>query len=435
LLLDNNTWERVAEIVGESDFYRHEHRVIFNAITALATSNTPFDLVILADTLTRKGRLDAVGGKTYLITLIRDTPSTANIQVYAGIVRKYSMLRQMITTGAALIDNAYCPKGRDVSELIDDAERNIFAIAEREARVRGGFQPISLVLKDAIARIDALSQAESRITGLPTGFTKLDALTSGLQPADLIIIAGRPSMGKTALAMNIAEYVVMTAKRSVAIFSMEMPSQSLGMRMLSSLGRIDQQKVRTGQLDNTEWACVTTAMAKLSTAELFIDDTPALSPLELRTRARRLKREWNDLGLIVIDYLQLMQASNHENRNNEVAEISRALKALAKELNIPIIAISQLNRSLEQRQNKRPVMSDLRESGALEQDADLILFVYRDEVYNPESKDAGTAEIIIAKQRNGPIGTVRLTFLGKFTKFENFIGDDSPQDVVPPQPD
>ncbi len=256
-----------------------------------------------------------------------------------------------------------------------------------------------------------------------------------LQPADFIIVAGRPSMGKTALAMNIAEYVAMTAKRSVAIFSMEMPGKPLTKRMLSSLGHIDQQKVRTGQLNDAEWSLVTGAMARLSTAELFIDDTPALSPLELRTRARRLKREWNDLGLIVIDYLQLMEASTHENRNNEVAEISRALKALAKELHVPVIAISQLNRSLEQRQNKRPVMSDLRESGALEQDADLILFVYRDEVYNPESKDVGTAEIIIAKQRNGPIGTVRLTFLGKFTKFENFIGDDTqPQDVVPPLP-
>ena len=257
-------------------------------------------------------------------------------------------------------------------------------------------------------------------------------MTSGLQPADFIIVAGRPSMGKTALAMNIAEYVAMTVKRSVAIFSMEMPGKSLTKRMLSSLGRIDQQKVRTGQLNDAEWSLVTEAMARLSTAELFIDDTPALSPLELRTRARRLKREWNDLGLIVIDYLQLMEASTHENRNNEVAEISRALKALAKELHVPVIAISQLNRSLEQRQNKRPVMSDLRESGALEQDADLILFVYRDEVYNPESKDVGTAEIIIAKQRNGSIGTVRLTFLGKYTKFENFIPNEvKPPDVVP----
>ncbi|MBV5311298.1 replicative DNA helicase, partial [Chromatium okenii] len=301
LLLDNNAWERVAEIVGESDFYRHEHRVIFNAITALA------------DTLTRKGRLEAVGGKAYLITLIRDTPSTANIHVYAGIVRKHSMLRQMITTGTAIIDNAYSPKGRDVSELLDDAEHNIFAIAEREARVGGGFQPIRVLLQEAVDEIDALFQSDNHITGLPTGFKELDTLTSGLQPADLIIVAGRPSMGKTALAMNIAEYVAMTSKRSVAIFSMEMPSKSLTKRMLSSLGRIDQQKVRTGQLNDAEWSLVTAAMARLSTAELFIDDTPALSPLELRTRARRLKREWNDLGLIVIDYLQLMQASTHEN--------------------------------------------------------------------------------------------------------------------------
>jgi replicative DNA helicase len=403
--------------------YRHEHRLIFGAIHTLATDGHPFDLVTLAETLGRTERLNAVGGMPYLAGLIRDTPSAANIHVYAKIVRQTSVLRQIITSGVAIADSAYRPNGRKPAELLDEAERRLFAIAEQEARGGGGFQPLKMLLSKAIARIDVLFQSGKHITGLASGFKDFDELTSGLQPADLVILAGRPSMGKTALAMNIAEFVAIDAQRPVAIFSMEMPGDSLAMRMLSSLGRIDQQRVRTGQLNDDEWPRLTTAMSKLSAAQLFIDDTPALSPTELRTRARRLKREHSDLCLIVIDYLQLMQDPGSENRTNEVSAISRALKALAKELNIPVIALSQLNRGLEQRQNKRPVMSDLRESGAIEQDADLIVFIYRDEVYNKDSKDAGTAEIIIAKQRNGPIGTMRLTFLGKYTKFENFVGD------------
>lgn len=424
LMLDNNAWERVAEIVTEKDLYRREHRLIFGAISTLATNNHPFDLVTLTETLERSKQIEEIGGQTYLITLIRDTPSAANIQVYAGIVRQTSVLRQMIAAGITIADSGYHPNGRKAAELLDDAQRQIFTIAEQESRGGGGFQPLKTLLSKAIARVDALYQSDQHITGLATGFTDFDDMTSGLQPADLIIIAGRPSMGKTALAMNIAEYVALNSERPVAIFSMEMPGDSLAMRMLSSVGRIDQQKVRTGKLDDDDWPRLTAAASQLNAVRLFIDDTPALSPTELRTRARRLKREWNDLGLIVIDYLQLMQEpSSSENRATEVAAISRSLKALAKELNIPVIALSQLNRSLEQRQNKRPVMSDLRESGGLEQDADLIVFIYRDEVYNKESKDAGTAEIIIAKQRNGPIGATRLTFLGRYTKFENFISN------------
>lgn len=423
LMLDNSAWERIADMVSEGDLYRREHRLIFAAILQLADEDQPFDVVTLAETLERKERLADAGGLSYLGILANETPSAANIKAYARIVRQTSVLRQMISAGTAIADSAYNPQGRDATELLDDAERRVFAIAEQESRGGGGFQPIKTLLAMAVERIDALYARNEPITGLATGFADLDEMTSGLQPADLIIVAGRPSMGKTSFAMNIAEHVAIQSKRPVAVFSMEMPGDSLAMRMMSSLGRIDQHRVRTGKLEDDEWPRLTSAVNILANAAMFIDDTPALSPTEVRARARRLKREQGDLGLIVLDYIQLMQApGSAENRATEISAISRSLKALAKELNVPVIALSQLNRSLEQRTNKRPVMSDLRESGAIEQDADLIVFIYRDEVYNEDSKDKGTAEIIISKQRNGPIGTVRLTFLGKYTKFESYVG-------------
>jgi replicative DNA helicase len=424
LMLDNSTWDRIADMVTERDLYRREHRLIFRAIAKLAAEDQPFDLVTLAETLERTEQLEGAGGLPYLGTIANETPSAANIKAYAKIVRQTSVLRQMIAAGTDIADSGYNPMGRDTSELLDAAERRVFEIAEQEARGGGGFQPIKTLLGRAVERIDALYQRDEPITGLATGFTDFDMMTSGLQPADLIIVAGRPSMGKTSFAMNMAEHVAIQSKRPVAVFSMEMPGDALAMRMMSSLGRIDQHRVRTGRLEEDEWPRLTSAVNILAGASMFIDDTPALSPTEVRARARRLKRDQDDLGLIVLDYIQLMQAPGvGENRATEISAISRSLKALAKELNVPVIALSQLNRSLEQRPNKRPVMSDLRESGAIEQDADLIVFIYRDEVYHEDTKDKGVAEIIIAKQRNGPIGTTRLTFLGKYTKFENYIGN------------
>jgi replicative DNA helicase len=422
LMLDNSSWDRVADLVSEPDLYRREHRLVFRAIAKLAESDQPFDVVTLAETLERTEQLGDAGGLPYLGTLVNETPSAANIKAYARIVRETSILRQMIAAGTAIADSAYNPGGREAKELLDDAERRVFEIAEQDKRGGGGFQPIKTLLTRAVERIDELYQRDEPITGLATGFVDFDGMTSGLQPADLIVVAGRPSMGKTSFAMNMAEHAAIQSRRPVAVFSMEMPGDALAMRMMSSLGRIDQHRVRTGKLEEDEWPRLTSAVNILAGASLFIDDTPALSPTELRARARRLKREQGDLGLIVVDYLQLMQAPGmNENRATEISAISRSLKALAKELHCPLIALSQLNRSLEQRPNKRPVMSDLRESGAIEQDADVIVFIYRDEVYNQDSKDKGIAEIIIGKQRNGPIGTVKLTFLGKYTKFENYI--------------
>lgn len=430
LMLDNSTWDRIADMVVERDLYRREHRLIFRAIARLAENDQPFDVVTLAETLERAEQLDAAGGLPYLGTLVGETPSAANIKAYAKIVRETSVLRQMIAAGTEIADNAYNPQGREASELLDAAERRVFEIAEQESRGGGGFQPIKTLLTKAVERIDDLYRRDEPITGLATGFTDFDMMTSGLQPSDLVVVAGRPSMGKTSFAMNMAEHAAIQSRRPVAVFSMEMPGDALAMRMMSSLGRIDQHRVRTGKLEDDEWPRLTSAVNILAGASLFIDDTPALSPTELRARARRLKREQNDLGLIVVDYLQLMQAPGAgDNRTAEISVISRSLKALAKELSVPVIALSQLNRSLEQRPNKRPVMSDLRESGAIEQDADLIVFIYRDEVYNQESKDKGIAEIIIGKQRNGPIGTVRLTFLGKYTKFENYIDTFYGEDI------
>jgi replicative DNA helicase len=424
LMLDNNTWDRIADQVGEADFYRREHRLLFRGIALLAEQGQPFDVVTLAEALERREELEDAGGLPYLGTIARDTPSAANILAYAKIVRETAVMRRLISVGTEIADSGFRPEGRNSSELLDEAEKKVFEIADRMARGGGGFQPIKALLTEAVNRIETLYGRDEPITGLASGFTDFDMMTSGLQASDLIIVAGRPSMGKTTFAMNMAEQVAIKGRRPVAVFSMEMPGDSLAMRMMSSLGRIDQHRVRTGKLEDEEWPRLTSAVSILAEAPLFIDDTPALTPTEVRARARRLKREQGDLGLIVLDYLQLMQApGSGENRATEISAISRSLKALAKELHVPLVALSQLNRSLEQRPNKRPVMSDLRESGAIEQDADLIVFIYRDEVYNEDSPDKGKAEIIIAKQRNGPIGKLFLTFLGKYTKFENFTED------------
>ncbi len=425
LMLDNQTWDSVADKVIAEDFYRKDHRLIFTTIELLAEKQDPFDVITLSESLDAIGELQTVGGLAYLGTLAKDTPSAANIVAYANIVRERSILRQLIHIGTDISDSAFNTEGRDTSEILENAERDVFKIAEQRQRGQeGGFKPIKKLLASAVDKIETLYEQEGSITGASTGFSDLDDLTSGLQPADLIIIAGRPSMGKTTIAMNIAENVAISTGMPVAVFSMEMPGDSLAMRMMSSLGRIDQNKVRTGKLDDDEWPRLTSAINMLAETKLFIDDTPALTPTEVRARSRRLVREHGPLGLIVLDYLQLMQSpSSGESRVQQISDISRGLKALAKELSVPVIALSQLNRNLEQRPNKRPVMSDLRESGAIEQDADLIIFVYRDEVYNEDSPDKGMAEIIIGKQRNGPLGTVRLTFLGKYTKFENFAGD------------
>ncbi len=424
LMIDNHSWDTIADAVSEADYYRQDHRLIFRALSYLANRGEPLDIVTVSEWLERHNELDKIGGISYLSTLAENTPSAANIKAYATIVRERSVLRQLIRISSEIGENAFNTEGRSSSEILDLAEQKVFQISESNARGRQGFQSITHLLPKVVERIDELYESGGNITGLSTGFKDLDGMTSGLQPADLVIVAGRPSMGKTSFAMNLAENIAMSGKnKAVAIFSMEMPAEQLVLRILSSLGRVDQSKVRSGKLDEDDWPRLTSTMNLLNEAPLFIDDTPALTPTELRSRARRLTRE-HDLGLIVIDYLQLMQvAGSKENRTNEISEISRSLKALAKELNVPVIALSQLNRSLEQRPNKRPVMSDLRESGAIEQDADLIMFIYRDEVYNEETPDKGVAEIIIGKQRNGPIGSVRLTFLGQYTRFENFAHD------------
>lgn len=421
LMLDNRAWEHIVDRLAETDFYRREHKLIYRAIASLEAQTQPFDLVTLSEELEKTHELDAAGGLAYLGKLVKETPSAANIRAYADIVRERSVLRQLIEVGTDIAGSAFNPEGRNSKELLDSAERSVFEIAEQGARTGKGFVDIRKLLNATVVHIDKLFETGGTITGVSTGFTDFDDKTTGLQKGDLVIVAGRPSMGKTTFAMNIAENAAIGEKKSVAVFSMEMPAEQLAMRMIASLGRIDQKNLRTGQLNDEDWPRITSAVAILSEAKLFVDDTGALSPGEVRARARRLKRE-HGLDLIVVDYLQLMQVpGGGENRATEISEISRGLKALAKELEVPVIALSQLNRSLEQRPNKRPVMSDLRESGAIEQDADLIVFIYRDEVYNPESPDKGTAEIIIGKQRNGPIGMSRLTFLGRYTKFENYI--------------
>ncbi len=422
LMLRNQAWDSIADRVSEEDFYRRDHRVIFRAIAELAEKDNPRDVITLSEWLGERSELDNIGGLAYLGALAQDTPSAANIVAYADIVRERSVLRQLIEVGNEIAGAAYQADGRTSKDLLDQAESRVFAIAEQSSRTQQGFQNIRTVLAGALDRIDTLFTSDSAVTGLPTGFDDFDELTSGLQAGDLVIVAGRPSMGKTTFAMNIAEHAAIKGDEPVAVFSMEMPGEQLAMRMISSLGRVELHRLRSGNLTDADWPRITSAISLLDQrGHLFIDDTPGLTPMELRARARRLKRE-HGLSLIVVDYLQLMQvAGRGENRATEISEISRSLKALAKELNVPVVVLSQLNRSLEQRPDKRPVMSDLRESGAIEQDADVIVFIYRDEVYNPESNDKGTAEILIRKQRNGPIGTVKLTFLGQYTKFENFM--------------
>ena len=430
LLIDNAAWDTVADKVSAEDFYRRGHQIIFRTIVKMMEMQCPVDVVTLAEKLKVASELEAAGGLAYLINLADDTPSAANIATYASIVRDKAVLRQLISVGTNIANAAFQPQGRDTPSLLEYAEQQVFQIAEQGRKGQGGFTAIKALLARTVHKIEELFEAENPITGVSTGFTDLDEYTSGLQPADLIIIAGRPSMGKTAVSMNIAENVALTSKLPVAIFSMEMPSDALTMRMMSSLGRIDQHKVRTGKLDEDDWPRITSAINLLAETKLFIDDTAALSPIELRARARRLAREQGQLGLIVIDYLQLMQSTiSSDNEVDKISDISRGLKALAKELNVPVIALSQLNRNLEQRPNKRPIMSDLRSSGAIEQDADLILFIYRDEVYNPNSADKGIAELIIGKQRNGPLGTVRLTFLGQYTRFENCYNGQGASDA------
>jgi replicative DNA helicase len=426
LMLDNRGWDAIADRVTADDFYRRDHQLIFAGIADLAARSEPFDAVTLSEALERKGQSEEAGGLIYLAGLVRDTPSAANIRAYAEIVRNRSVLRKLISVGGAIANSAYDPEGREASEIVDEAERMVFEIAESGGKAGSGFVPLRNELGTIIDRLDMLAQNKGQLTGVSTGFSRLDEMTAGLQKGDLIVIAGRPSMGKTTFALNIAENAAFGPKKcKVGIFSMEMSRDQLAFRMVSSLGRVDQSHLRVGNIDGEEWSRVNTAISMMKDAPIFIDDTGALTPTDVRARARRLKRE-HGLDLIVLDYLQLMQVGgNVENRATEISEISRSLKALAKELGVPLIALSQLNRSVEQRTDKKPVMSDLRESGAIEQDADLIMMIYREEVYDKNTTRKGIADIIIAKQRNGEIGEVQLTFLGKYTKFENFAPESA----------
>ena len=422
LLIDNAAFDKIADVVSDADFYRDDHRRIFRHIARLVEKGRPADVITVDEAIKSSEDKDKVGGLAYLAALTGNTPSAHNIRRYAEIVRERAIMRKLVEVGTNIADTALNPLGKEVGQLLDEAESRVFEIAEAGSRGRQGFIEIQPLLTQVMERIDLLYHKDnpSDITGIPTGYRDLDRETSGLQPGDLIIIAGRPSMGKTALALNMAEHVAVENKLPVAIFSMEMSGSQLAMRLLGSIGRLDQHKLRTGRLSDDDWNRLTNAVGKLHDAPILVDESGALNALELRARARRLHRQYGALGLIVVDYLQLMEASSQgENRATEISEISRSLKALAKELKVPVVALSQLNRGLEQRPNKRPVMSDLRESGAIEQDADLILFIYRDEVYNPDTPEKGIAEIIIGKQRNGPIGTVKLTFLGEHTRFEN----------------
>jgi replicative DNA helicase len=427
-MLDPSAWDRIGDLISESDFYSDDHRKIYRAILAILDHSRVPDLLTVTEELSLHGELDRIGGQIYLATLLNETPSAANIRRHAEIIRERALMRGLASAGHEIAESVVSPAGRSAKTLLDQAETKIFQIAENGARGGKGFQPLIEPLTRVIDRVDELYKAGSSnpITGMATGFSDLDEKTAGLQKGDLIIVAGRPSMGKTAFALNIAAHVGVKEGKPVAIFSMEMSSEQLAMRLLGSHGRLDQQALRTGQLKSEDFSRMSSAMGDLSQAPIYIDETGAMNPLDLRAKARRLHRQYDGLGLIVVDYLQLMTSArgNGENRATEISEISRSLKALAKELNVPVVALSQLNRSLEQRQNRRPVMSDLRESGAIEQDADVILFIYRDDVYDENSADKGTAEIIIGKQRNGPTGTIRLVFLGHYTRFENFGGGE-----------
>ncbi|MDO8863520.1 replicative DNA helicase [Haliea sp. E1-2-M8] len=419
LLLSADGWDAVAEAVTAVDFYRPDHRLIFRQIAKLAEAAQPVDVITVADRLTANGELDAAGGLGYLAELASNTPSASNIRAYAQVVSERASLRKLIEAAQAIAESGFSPEGRTSDELIDEAERLIMQISEQGPKA-GGPREVNPLLQSALNRIEELFHSGGDITGLDSGFLDLNRMTSGLQPSDLVIIAGRPSMGKTSFAMNLVENAVLGQDKPVLVFSMEMPAEQLIIRMLSSVGRIDQTRIRNGKLEQEDWPKLSTAVSKLKDRPLFIDDTPALTPTEVRSRARRVTREHGQIGMIMVDYIQLMQiAGSSEGRTAEISEISRSLKAIAKEFQCPMVALSQLNRSLEQRPNKRPVNSDLRESGAIEQDADVIMFIYRDEVYNEDSPDKGTAEIILGKQRNGPIGSCRLAFIGQFTRFEN----------------
>ncbi len=421
LMLDNSKWDVVGDRVIEDDFYRQNHKLIFRVIAKLAGNGSALDVVTVAEELERIGELENAGGMAYLGLLVEKTPSAANVRAYAEIVHERAVLRRLISVSGEISDSAFNPKGRTTSDLLDEAERKVFQIAESRAGQEGGPQSVNPVLTKTLERIDQLFNATDSITGVTTGFKDLDEMTSGLQPSDLVIVAARPSMGKTAFAMNLVESVLIKADKPVLVFSMEMPADSILMRMISSLGMINQTRVRSGKLEEDDWPRLTSAVSMLKDRPLYIDDTAGLSPTEVRSRARRVAREIKqDFGMIMIDYLQLMQIpGSTEGRTAEISEISRSLKALAKEMNCPVVALSQLNRGLESRTDKRPMNSDLRESGAIEQDADVIMFIYRDEYYNEDSPDKGLAEIIIGKQRNGPIGKIKLSFQGQYTKFND----------------
>ena len=428
LLLDNNSWDKVADLLAEADFYRYEHRLVFASITSLVNANRPADVITVFEQMQSQGKAEEIGGLAYLNSLAQYVPSSANIRRYAEIVRERSILRKLVSVSDEIATSALNTNGRPVTNILDEAEQKIFSIGEEGSRMRQGFQSMDKLVVQLLDRVEEMSKNPNDITGVPTGFFDLDRMTSGMQAGDLLVLAARPSMGKTALAINIAEHVALHEDLPVAVFSMEMGASQLAIRIVGSIGRIDQGRLRTGKLIDDEWPRLSDAIERLKTVSLSIDETPGLTTSELRASARRLARSCGKLGLVVVDYLQLMSGSgggDGENRATELGEISRGLKMLAKELQCPVIALSQLNRGVEQRTDKRPMMSDLRESGAIEQDADVIMFIYRDDYYNKDSKEPGVAEIIIAKQRNGPTGTVKLTFLKPITKFESYAGASS----------
>ncbi len=428
IMLNNAHWENVIEHVIADDFYTAAHRLIFQEMETLTRQNSPVDLITLDQALKNKGVIQDVGGFAYLAELSKNTPSAANIIAYADIVREKAVLRELIGVGNNIAQRAYVPKGKDIKEILDEAEREVFHIAEKRTSSNEGPKNVIDILEQTISKIEQLSQNKNHngVTGVTTGFKDLDKKTAGLQRSDLIIVAARPSMGKTTFAMNLCENAALASDKPVLVFSLEMPADQIMMRTLASLSRVDQTKIRTGQItDDEEWARISSTMAILTNKpNIYIDDSAGLTPTELRSRARRVYRENGGLSMIMVDYLQLMRAPGFaDNRTLEIAEISRSLKALAKELEVPVVALSQLNRSLEQRSDKRPVNSDLRESGSIEQDADLIMFIYRDEVYHETNdENRNVAEIIIGKQRNGPIGRVRLTFQGQYSRFDNYAG-------------
>ncbi|MBI6528235.1 replicative DNA helicase [Proteus vulgaris] len=425
LMIDNERWDNVSERVTAEDFYSRPHRTIFSQMQRLLELGKPIDLITLSEALEQNAELDNVGGFAYLAELSKNTPSAANINAYADIVRERAVVRDMIKVANEIADAGFDPQGRTSEDLLDFAESRVFQIAETRANKDEGPKAIEAILEETVEKIEQLYQKpHDGVTGVSSGYQDLDKKTAGLQKSDLIIVAARPSMGKTTFAMNLCENAAMTEEKPVLIFSLEMPGNQIMMRMLASLSRVDQTRIRTGQLDDEDWARISSTMGiLLEKRNMYIDDSSGLTPTEVRSRARRIYREHGGLSLIMIDYLQLMRVpSLSENRTLEIAEISRSLKALAKELQVPVVALSQLNRSLEQRADKRPVNSDLRESGSIEQDADLIMFIYRDEVYHESSDLKGVAEIIIGKQRNGPIGSVRLTFNGQWSRFDNYAG-------------